>query len=151
MTPLQTAREALVVEALGEVTVLADRIEAASAQLSSVTAALAQTCERLEAQCTAADQHMLRLAEHARGVAAKHIANSSRSLMREAAEVECQALAAFSRALFHSELNPALSSLVQAAKACAESQWRLNGWACATSAAVSAILTGALTSYLLSM
>lgn len=143
----QTTREALVVEALGEVAVLLDRVEAVGDKMASAADALDRACARLEVQAAAASPRMTQLAEHAHGVAAKHIARSSLELMHSAAEAERRSMAAFARALFHSELNPALQGLRQAAHACATGhhQRRVSRGACAATAAGSALLAAVLT------
>ena len=141
-----TARDALVAEALGDIGVLLDRAEIVALEMRSAAEAVDRACDRLEAHAAAAEPRMAQLAEHAQGVAAKHIARSARETMHTAADDECRSMAAFARALFHSELNPALHSLLQAAKACAENRdhSRISWWACTVSAAASVMLTGLL-------
>lgn len=141
-----TARDALVAEALGDIGVLLDRAEVVAERMASAAEAVNHACERIEALAAATPPRMAQLAEHAQGVAAKHIARSARETMRTAADAECRSMAAFARALFHSELNPALHSLLRAAKACAENRdhSRISWWACTVSAAASVILTGLL-------
>ncbi|MCC5617912.1 hypothetical protein LC605_23070 [Nostoc sp. CHAB 5836] len=149
MNAAQTAREALVLEALGDIAGLLDRVDALAAQLSATGDKVTQASERLQSQAAAMEPRMAQLAEHAQGVAAKHIARSTREILHSAAESERHSMAAFASALFHSELYPTLHSLQQAATACAERRGGLQvyGWACAASALASAILSSALTLY----
>lgn len=103
MSALQTGREALLAEALGDVADLLDRGEAVAATMRSAAEDLTNACTRLEAQAAAAEPRMIRLAEHTQSVAAKHIARSSHELMHEAADAECRSMASFARTLFHSD------------------------------------------------
>lgn len=146
------AREALVAEALGDISELLDRVEALAPTLNSTCEAVTQASKQLEAQVAALESRMKRLAEHAQDVAVKHIAQRTRELMHAAAEAEHQSMAALARALFLSELNPSLQSLLRAANDCAryQSSPRINWWACALSAVASAILVGILAIQMLS-
>lgn len=151
MNSPQTTREALLVEALGEIGALLDRVEAVAQSLSSAAEAVDRTCQRLETQAAAAQPRMAQVAQHAQDVAAKYIARSSLELMHSAADAEFRSMAAFASALFKSELHPALESLRQSANASAAShRQRCASWGmCAAAATASALLTGGLTLYLL--
>lgn len=150
MNAPSSAREALLVEALGDVAVLLDRIENVGAVIASTTDAIALAASKLEAQAALMDARMARLAEHAQTQAVKHIARRTTELVHSAAEAESRSMAAFARALLHTELYPALRSLVQSAQACAancdshaSSRHRM-WWVCAATASGSSILTWAL-------
>lgn len=146
-----TAREALIADALGEIAELLDRVEAVTGNLDAASEAATRACERLQAQAAALEPRMVQLAEHAKVHAVKHVAQRTRELMRDAADAERRSMAAFASALFHTELNPALHSLQQAAKACAENRRKsqVSGRACASWALASALLSGALMYYIM--
>jgi hypothetical protein len=150
MNASSSAREALLVEALGDVAVLLDRIETLGPVLASTADAIVLATARLEAQAASMEARMTTLAAHAQAQAIKHIARRTNELMHSAAEGESRSMAAFARALLHAELNPALRSLVQAAQACAAncgkrpSSSRMMWLACAVTATGSSILTWAL-------
>lgn len=145
-----SAREALIVEALGDVAVLLDRIEKVRPVLVSTADAIALAATKLEAQAASMEARMATLASHTQAQAVKHIARRTDELVHSAAEAESQSMAAFARALLHAELNPALRSLVQSAQACAANSGNRTGsgrtmwWACAATATGSSILTWAL-------
>jgi len=147
-----SAREALLVEALGDLAVLLDRVEKAGPVLASTADAIVLAATKLEAQAVSMEARMTTLAAHAEAQAAKHIARRTTELMRSAAEAESRSMAAFARALVHTELNPVLRSLVQSAQACAANcdnnarSSRMMWWACAVTATGSSILTWALAS-----
>ncbi|MBY0236189.1 MAG: hypothetical protein K2W93_14510 [Burkholderiaceae bacterium] len=150
MNAPSSAREALLVEALGDVAVLLDRIEKVGPVLASTADAIVLATTRLEAQAATMEARMATLAAHTQAQAVKHIARRTGELLHSAAEAESQSMAAFARALLHAELNPALRSLVQSAQACAANSGNLAGsgrtmwWACAATATGSSILTWAL-------
>lgn len=141
------ASEAFFVQAMAEIEVVLDRVEALAEKVGSAACTVERSCTGLEAQVAAVEARMAQLAAHAHDVAAEHIARTSRELMHEAAHAECQSVAAFTRALVYGELQPAVNSLVAAAKSCtaARSRSRVSWWACAALVTASAIVTGALT------
>lgn len=150
MNAPSSAREALLVEALGDVAVLLDRIEKLGPVLVSTADAIVQATTKLEAQAASMEARMSTFAAHAQAQAVKHIARRTGELMHSAAETESRSMAAFARALLLTELNPALRSLAQSAQACAENgskhaaSGRTLWWAYAATAAGSSILTWAL-------
>ena len=150
MNAPSSAREALLVEALGDVAILLDRIENLGAALASTADAIVLAATKLEAQAASMEARMTTLAAHAQAQTVKHIARRTTELMHSAAEAESRSMAAFARALLHTELSPVLRSLVQSAQACAancdshaSSPHRM-WWVCAATASGSSILTCAL-------
>lgn len=144
------AREALIVEVLGDMAALLDRIEKLGPALASTTGAITLASTKLEAQAASMEARMATLAAHTQEQVVKHIARRTTELVRSAAEAESRSMAAFARALLHAELNPALRSLIQSAQACAANSGNRAGsgrtlwWACAVTATGSSIPTWAL-------
>lgn len=108
---LATAREALLAEALGEVARVAERLEAVVPALDASREALVQSGALLADQLTAFEARMTAVAENAKVVAVRHIAQRTDELARSSSETQTRAMEKAARAMFRDELGPALHRL----------------------------------------
>jgi methionyl-tRNA synthetase len=103
-----TAREALIVEALGDVAALIDRVEAATATMETTRQALVQATADLAAQALAFDNRMAAIAENAKRKAVQHIAQRTDELSRSTLAVQRQAFEVTAQELFRAEMESTL-------------------------------------------
>lgn len=108
---LTTAREALVAEALGEVARVAERLEAVVLAVDASCEALTQASANLSVQLTSFETRMTAIAENAKGVAIRHIAQRTDELARSSGEAQVRAMQSAAMTLFRDELRPALQRL----------------------------------------
>lgn len=108
---LTTAREALVAEALGEVARVAERLEAVVPAVDASREALTRAGANLSDQLTAFEARMTAIAENAKGVAVRHIAQRTDELARSSGEAQVRAMQSAALTLFREELHPALQRL----------------------------------------
>lgn len=106
-----TAREALIAEALGDVAQLVDRVEALAPAMDETRQALDQASAGLARQAETFERKMSALAENAQTQAVRHIARRTDALTRESMDTQSQAMADAARALFATEIHPALQHL----------------------------------------
>lgn len=111
MSRSSTAREALIAEALGDISALVDRLEAAAAGLDANRQALADASAELARQTAASEQRMAALTENAKIQAVRHIARRTDEMTRTALDTQSQAMAHAAQALFRAEVVPALQRL----------------------------------------
>lgn len=111
MGDLTTAREALVAEALGEVARVADRLEAVVPAVDASREALTQASANLSDQLTSFETRMTAIAENAKGVAIRHIAQRTDELARSSGEAQLRAMQTAAMTLFREDLHPALQRL----------------------------------------
>lgn len=111
MGDLTTAREALMAEALGEVARVADRLEAVVPAVDAGREALTQASANLSDQLTSFETRMTAIAENAKGVAIRHIAQRTDELARSSSEAQLRAMQTAAMTLFRDELHPALQRL----------------------------------------
>jgi hypothetical protein len=109
---LTTAREALLAEALGQVATLLDRLEAIAPVLESSREAIARSGATAEAQLSSFEARMTAIAERAQSVAVRHVAQRTQAHARSCATAQTLAMQDAARAMFRSELVPALQRLV---------------------------------------
>ena len=107
-----TAREALIVEALGEVAALIDRVETLAPALDASHRALVQASAGLAHQVTAFEARMAAITENAKLTAVKHIARRTDEITRSSLDAQTRAMEEAARALFRAEVGPALQRLV---------------------------------------
>jgi hypothetical protein len=103
-----TAREALLVEMIGEMATLLERLEAVAPLLETNRLALIRAGDELANQVTTVEGRMNRVADNAKVHAIKHIARRTDEMARTSMEAQTRAMEAAARTLFSSELGPAL-------------------------------------------
>ncbi len=113
MNDLTTAREALVAEALGEVAQAAERLEAVVPAVDASREALMQASATLSDQLASFETRMTAIAENAKGVAIRHIAQRTDELARSAGEAQVRAMQIAAATLFREELSPVLQRLAR--------------------------------------
>ena len=144
-----TAREALIVEAIGEVAALLDRVEAVVPSMDAARQALVLARMELAGQVVAFESRMNAITENAKVQAVKHIARRTDEVARESVDVQTRAMEEAAQALFRAEVGPALQRIVAPLQHLATRGAR--PWACwlthaATAASASAV-TWALAVY----
>jgi hypothetical protein len=111
MSGPSTAREALLIEALGDVAALLDRVEAVAPALDASRGALIQASTDLAGQVAAFESRMAAITENAKVQAVRHIARRTDEIARGSAETQTRAMEEAARMLFRTELGPALQRL----------------------------------------
>lgn len=138
-----SAREALIVEAIGELQLLLDRLEAVAPALESASKELGDVSAGLAGQANAIETRIAACADAATALAVKHVARQAHEIARTASCAETQAMQAAGRALFQAELGPALHRLAGSIDTVQRraSMWQ-TGWG---AIAITAVTTSALT------
>jgi len=103
-----TAREALIVEALGEAATLIRQVEALAPRLDESRQALADAHSGLAEQLRTFEAQVLALPEKAKVVVAKHILASTDEAARKSIDLQSRAMKEAARVAFDAELGPAL-------------------------------------------
>lgn len=111
MSPLGTAREALIAEAIGEVAHLLDRLETLAPTLEGAQQALSQASAKLSGRAAAFERLTAALSENAKTQAVNHIVRRSNELAWQLQEQQKRALADAAHRLFEAELRPSLQQL----------------------------------------
>ncbi|MBX3620811.1 MAG: hypothetical protein KF891_12630 [Rhizobacter sp.] len=106
-----TTREALIVEALGEVAKLIRQVEALAPALDHSRQALADAHSALSGQLAAFENQVVALAERAKVVAVKHILARTEEAARQSADLQSRAMADAARVAFGADLGAALQRL----------------------------------------
>lgn len=149
MNPPTTAREALIAEALGDVAALIDRVEALAPAMAEARLRLVQASADLVRQAETFDRRMHALAEGAKTECVRHIARRTEELTRQSLDTQSRAMTEAARALFMSEIHPALQRLampLQGMVARLDRPWQ--SWLThVATAAVASLMTGALFLY----
>jgi hypothetical protein len=107
-----TAREALIVEALGEVAALIDRVEAVAPAMEAARQALVRATAELASQVLAFENRMTAVTENAKVQAVRHIARRTDEVARSSLDAQTRAMEEAARTLFRTEVGPALQRLV---------------------------------------
>lgn len=147
MTHPTTAREALIVEALGEAGKLIRQVEALAPVMDESRQALADAHSGLAQQLTAFDGHVTRLVEKAKVQAVTHIVARTDEAARRSIELQGRAMADAARVAFGGELGATLQRLQTALKTLLEGQdrrwelWLTHAAAAATASAFTVLLT----------
>lgn len=150
MTGPSTAREALIVEAIGEVAQLMDRIEAVAPAMDEARQATRQSSAELARLFLAFESRMAAITENAKTQAVQHIASRTNEMARNTLDTQTRAMEEAARALFRTEVGPALQRLVMPLQDVAEridhpwQQWLTH----AATAVLASALTWALVYYL---
>lgn len=108
MKPPTTAREALIVEALGEAATLIRQVEALAPRLDESRQALADAHSGLADQLTTFEAHVAALTEKAKVQTVKHIAVHTDEAARKSIDLQSRAMAEAARVAFNTELGPTL-------------------------------------------
>ncbi|MEO5685892.1 MAG: hypothetical protein ABIR54_00900 [Burkholderiaceae bacterium] len=150
MNPPSTAREAMIAEAIGDVIVLLDRLEAVAPSMDATRQALVQARLELAIQVVAFEERMAAITENAKVQAVKHIARRTDEAARGLLDMQTRAMEEAARTLFRAEVAPALQQLVRPLQHLASRAG--HPWACwlthAATAALASAVTWALSAYL---
>jgi len=125
---LTTAREALVAEALGEIAQVVDRLQAIVPAVDASREALTQASTALSDQLGSFQARTTALAENAKSVAIRHIAQRTDELARSTAEAQVRAMQGAAHAMFRDELNPALQQLTRSIHEQQTNRMRFESW-----------------------
>lgn len=128
MGDLTTAREALVAEVLGEIARVTERLEAVVPAVDASRHALTQAGADLSSQLASFEARMAAVAENAKGVAIRHIAQRTDELARSTAEAQVRAMQGAALALFRDELHPALQRLTRSIQEQRPRRMRIESW-----------------------
>jgi hypothetical protein len=146
MIPPSTAREALMIEALGDMATLMDRVEASTAALDQTRLGLVKANNELAARVTAFESRMAAITENAKTVAVEHIARRTSEIAQRSNRDQAQAMKEAARDLFNTEFGATLNGLVMSLRPLIkrfDQPWQSWLVHCAT-AAVSSALSGLL-------
>ena len=128
MGDLRTAREALVAEALGEVVQVVERLQVVVPAVDASREALTHASTALSDQLGAFEARMAAVAEHAKGVAIRHIAQRTDELARSTAEAQVRAMQGAAYAMFRDDLHPALQRLARSIEEQQPRRVRFESW-----------------------
>ena len=107
-----TAREALLVETIGELAALIDRVEAMTPLMDAARLAFFQVSAELAGQLVAFESRMTAITENAKVQAVKHIARRTDEMAQSSLDTQKRAMEEAARAFFRSEVDPTLQRLV---------------------------------------
>jgi hypothetical protein len=109
-----TAREALIVEALGEAALLLDRIEALASSMELGRLALANAGAELDSRLKAFETGTALLAQRAQASAVEHIIRHTGKATSDSIESQARAMNAAARAAFSVQVDSSLANLTNA-------------------------------------
>ena len=112
-----TAREALIVEAIGDVVGLLDRLEALAPILDGSRQAAVEASAELSGALEALEGRMAAVSDTARTQVVQHIVQRTEEAARRAQEVQSSAIAEAAREVFRGEVERAIQRLAQAMQA----------------------------------
>ena len=142
MTEPTTAREALIVEAVGEVARLIQQVEALGPALNRMCQALGVADTQLRNELAAFERRMVAIAESAQTRTVQHLTARANEATRRSIEMQSRAMADAAREAFGAEIGATLQRLQHVMRAHAEHhRWRWEGWLmhAAVAAAASAL------------
>lgn len=150
MNPPSTAREALIVEAIGEVAALIDRLEALAPALDASRHALVQAGEKFAGHVVAFEARMAGISENAKVQAVRYIARRTDEMARSSVDTQTRAMEEAARALLRNELGPSLQRLTVPLRDLADASARpFERWLThAATAVVASALTCAVAAWL---
>ena len=153
MSGPSTAREAFIVETLGEVAALIDRVEAVAPALDASRLALINASTELAGQVAAFESRMASITVNAKVQAVKHIARRTDEIARGSLDAQTRAMEEAARMLFRTEVGSALQRVAMSLKHVADLAHRSarpwERWLThAATAAVASALTWALAAWL---
>ena len=117
MKPPSTAREALIVEVIGDVAGLLDRVEALMPAIDASRQAAADADAQLAAGLEALEDRMAAVTETARTQVVLHIVRRTEEAARRAQEVQSRVIAEAAREVFRVEVERSLQHLATAVQA----------------------------------
>lgn len=141
--PPSTVREALIVEAIGDVAGLLDRVEALMPVMDASRQAAADAGALLVAQLEAMEGRMAAVTETARTQVVQHIVRRTEEAARRAQEFQSRAIAEAAREVFRGEVERSLQRMATAVQAA--SYRRPPAWEVWLVHAATAVLTSAAT------
>ena len=113
MTHLNTTREALIVEALGEAARLIRQVEALAQALDESRQALAQAHSGLAGQLAAFEAQVLALTERAKVQTVSHLLARTDEATRHSMNAQVQAMTKAAMQLFDSRVDPRIQQLAR--------------------------------------
>lgn len=116
------AREALLIEAIGEMVNLIDAVDRLTPELRAASREIEQAGEGLRGSLAGIDAQVLALTEKAKVVAVKHILTRTEEAARQSIEQQSRAMADAARVAFGAELGATLQRL-QSLQARAGPRW----------------------------
>ncbi|KNZ30848.1 MAG: hypothetical protein AD742_20160 [Methylibium sp. NZG] len=143
MKPPSTAREALIVEAIGDVAGLLDRIEALMPAIDASRQAAADAGAQLAAGLEALEGRMAAVTETARTQVVQHIVRRTEEAARRAQEIQSRAITEAAREVFRGEVERSLQQLATAVQAA--SYRRRPAWEAWLTHASTAVMASAAT------
>jgi hypothetical protein len=105
------AREALLIEAIGEVAHLIDSVDRMTPELQEVSREIHRAGVGLHASLAAFEAQVLALTERSKVVAVKHILARTEEAARQSADLQSRAMADAARVAFGADLGAALQRL----------------------------------------
>ena len=108
-----TAREALIVEALGEVALLLDRIESVTSSMEVGRLGLANASAELDSRLKAFEAGTAAVARQVQAKAIEHIVRRTANATTDAIELQTRAMTAAARLVFSAEVDWKLARLTR--------------------------------------
>lgn len=106
-----TAREALIVETIGDVAQLLQRVEALRPALDETCQALMQASATLQERVVAFERQMAAITENAKTQAVRHMAARTEEATRRSIDLQSRAMADAARVAFGAELGATMQRL----------------------------------------
>jgi hypothetical protein len=150
MSDPATAREALIVEAIGEVAKLIREVEALAPAINEACGALQQANDSLRNELTGFEGRMAAVTENAKKQTVKHLAARADEAARRCIDQQSRAMADAARVAFGAEVGAAMQRLQVTLQPLVDRrQHRWESWLThATAAAVGAAVAWALALYI---
>lgn len=150
MSDLTTGREALLAELIGEVAVLLRHVDTVAPALNAACASTVRAAAALQQETETAQRQLATLAEAAKIAAAKHVARHINQASERAVEIQSRAIRSIAHEVFRAELEGALQQVTrflndQATSRASKTEW----WALAATALAAALISAALTVYVM--
>ena len=138
-----TAREALLIEAIGEVSNLIDSVDRLTPELQEMRCEIDRASTGLRESLAAFEGQVLALTEKSKVVAVKHILARTEEAARQSAEMHSRAMADAARVAFGAEVGAALQRLKTLHERPGRrwEQWLTHAAAAATASAGTLMLT----------
>ena len=138
-----TAREALLIEAIGEVSNLIDSVDRLTPELQEMRCEIDRASTGLRESLAAFEGQVLALTEKSKVVAVKHILARTEEAARQSAEMHSRAMADAARVAFGAEVGAALQRLKSLHERPERrwEQWLTHAAAAATASAGTLMLT----------
>ena len=139
MTEPSTAREALIVEAVGEAARLIRQVEALGPVLNGICHALLRADTQLRNDLAGFERRMVTIAESAQTRTVQHLTARANEATRRSIDLQSRAMVDAAREAFGAEIGTTLQRLQQASRALVERRkWHWEGWLTHAAAAAAA-------------